>query len=310
MAKNPKKNIAASVRTRLLTLSRESGEDFQRVLTRFALVRFISRLSKSRHSSEFIVKGAMLFTAWMPSEMAHRATRDLDLLGRGTPDRERLKSAFQEICQAPVEDDGLCFDPDTVKTSEIRPHEKYKGIRVTLLGHLQNAAISMQIDVGFGDGVSPCPVLTTFPSLLSFAGPTMMAYQRETSIAEKFQAMIILGVANSRMKDFLDITILARTFCFEADALWQAIVSTFGRRETPIPTELPLALQAGFSDKSKQTQWAGFLKKNELGDRWGDLQFVDAISEVRSFLWTLREKAEEGTPRGQWRPGDGWTFSR
>lgn len=250
----------------------------------------------------------MLFTAWLPAAMAHRPTRDLDLLGHGSPNEKRLETIFREVCKASVADDGISFDPDTVKVTSIIPQEKYQGIRAELFGEVASAKIKVQVDVGLGGAVSPAPILMTFPTLLSFESPIMKGYRRETSIAEKFQAMVDLGITNGRMKDFFDIALLARNFEFEAEDLWRAIAQTFARRKTPIPKEVPLALTPEFSDKSNQKQWGFFVRRSLGGSHQSSLTLPDAVTEIRVFLWPLCQKAEQAPRQGQWQPGGPWRF--
>lgn len=207
------KNVAHSVRDRLHKLAKERGEEFNFVLVRYALERLLYRVSKSAHGGEFILKGAMLFTIW--SKHPHRATKDLDLLGSGSPDLERLAGVFRDVCVASVEDDGVSFEPRSVEARRIKEDAEYEGVRVTLVGKLGSAQLAVQIDVGFGDSVVPPPTTVEFPTLLPFPGPVIRAYAKETVVAEKVHAMVDLGMANTRMKDFFDLWFLSREFEFE-----------------------------------------------------------------------------------------------
>jgi hypothetical protein len=201
------KDVAASVRQRLLNRSRERGEDFQLTLIYFALERLMYRLSRSAYRDRFILKGAMLFSVW--SETPHRATRDLDLLRRGDHEMSVLIHEFQEICRTPIEDDGMAFLPESISGEKIREGDEYQGIRLTFEARLGVARIPIQVDIGFGDAVLPKPEPLDYPTLLDFPAPRLLAYPRETVIAEKFQSMVELGIANSRMKDFFDLWFLA-----------------------------------------------------------------------------------------------------
>jgi predicted nucleotidyltransferase component of viral defense system len=264
-----------------MNLSRQRGEDFQLVLTRYGLERLLYRLTQSLHAKQFILKGAALFQIW--TGHAHRSTRDLDLLGRGEPSTARLKQIFQEVCSLKVVDDGLTFPADAVRAGQIKEDDEYQGIRLRIDARMGSARIPLQIDIGFGDAVTPGPQEVTYPTLLEFPAPTLEAYPRETVIAEKFQAMVQLGMANSRMKDFYDVWILARIFEFDGPRLCAAIRATFARRQTALPATVPLALTRGFSDDPvKSTQWIAFLKKGKLVDRPPPLGEVVLLLE--SFL--------------------------
>ena len=213
----PPKNLAHSVRDRLLKLAKARGEEFNFVLVRYALERLLYRLSKSPHDGKFILKGAMLFTIW--SKHPHRATKDLDLLGAGAPDLDRLAQVFRDVCAASVEDDGVVFEPRSVEARRIKEEAEYEGVRITLDGKLGSAQLAVQVDVGFGDSVVPPPRTIEFPTLLPFPGPVIRAYSRETVVAEKLHAMVDLGMANTRMKDFFDLWFLCREFEFNGAQL-------------------------------------------------------------------------------------------
>jgi hypothetical protein len=213
-------NLAASVRQRLLNLARTQKEDFQLVLTRYALERLLYRLGRSEHAGIFILKGAMLFQIW--SNQRHRPTRDLDLLGRGESSIERFEQIFRDICQATVEDDALVFMADSVRGERIKEDQEYEGLRIRFEARLEHARISLQIDIGFGDAVRPAATKIEYPTLLDFPAPTVLAYRQPTVVAEKFQAMVALGIANSRMKDFYDLWVLARDFEFDGSTLCEA----------------------------------------------------------------------------------------
>jgi predicted nucleotidyltransferase component of viral defense system len=201
-------NLAASVRARLERISRESGEDFQLVVTQYAIERTLFRLSKSSVADRFVLKGAQLFAHWMGR--THRPTRDLDLLGTGDPSPEAIAQIFQDICAMQIDPDGLRFDPHTVRVSEIRGNQEYPGQRVQFIVTLARMRIELQVDIGFGDVVTPAPQEIQFPVLLNYPAPVLRAYPQETVIAEKLQAMVVLGVANSRMKDFFDVWTMAQ----------------------------------------------------------------------------------------------------
>ena len=261
MSVDQPRNLAASVRQRLLNIAKREGEVFDLVLTRYALERFLYRLGHSQYHSQFLLKGAMLFAVW--GGEPHRPTRDIDLLGFGPSELPLLEKIFRNICQENVEPDGVEFLPDTLRAIEIREDQEYQGVRVQFEARLENAMIPIQVDIGFGDAVTPAPENITYPTVLDFAAPKLRAYPVYTVVAEKFQAMVWLGIANTRMKDFYDIWIIMQKFSFNGQLLAQAIEATFVRRNTLLPASAPLALSKVFSsDAVKQTQWKAFLRKN------------------------------------------------
>ena len=252
MTKDQPRNLAASVRSRLLTLAKSGGEDFTFVLTRYGLERLLYRLGRSSYAGDFVLKGAMLFRLW--SGNPHRSTKDLDLLGFGSPDLNRLVRVFREVVAIPAPD-GIEFLPETVKAVPIREDAIYDGIRVTLEARLEAARMHLQVDVGFGDAVVPAPRETSYPTMLDVPAPVLRAYPREAVVAEKLHAMVDLGLANSRMKDFFDLWFLATNFSFDGATLGESIRSSFARRETAIPREPPVALTSEFAgDRQKQIQ--------------------------------------------------------
>lgn len=290
-------NLPASVRQRLLNIAKRDGEAFDLVLTRYALERLLYRLGQSQYHGQFLLKGAMLFAMW--GGESHRPTRDVDLLGFGSSELTQVVKIFQHICQVPVEPDGLEFLPDSMRAIEIREDQEYQGVRVSFEARLGNAVIPIQIDIGYGDAVTPAPEDIIYPTVLDFAAPKLRAYPTYTVVAEKFQAMVWLGIANSRMKDFYDIWIIMRKFPFEGHILSGAIEATFARRNTPLPTEAPLALTQAFAnDAAKQTQWKAFLRKNALPV--DDLTFPDIITALHDFLMppTLAAVKDANWPAG------------
>jgi hypothetical protein len=298
------KNMAASVKARLTDLGRRQGEDFQLVLTRYAIERLLYRLTNTPYAGEFVLKGAMLFRLWADSP--HRPTRDLDLLGRGDPSVERLAVVFRDVCGAAVEDDGLVFDPATVTAGRIREDQEYEGVRVGCIAPLGQARIDLQVDVGFGDAVTPAPVTVRYPGLLDLPTPELAAYPRETVVAEKFQAMVALGMGNSRMKDFFDVWVLARSFAFAGPVLADAVRATFARRKTPVPAAPPLALTAEFgTDARKVTQWRAFLKKGKLDA--GGAELSEVCDSLAGFLVPLASSVAGGGAFDRtWAAGGPW----
>lgn len=256
-------NVAASVRARLLNVAKIQGVDFNQVLVRFALERILYRLTQSQHADRFLLKGALLFTLWY--DMPHRATRDADLLGFGASDLTSVAETFRDIAAVAV-DDGIAFDPASVTVEEIRKEAGYGGVRVIIAGELAKARCKTQIDVGFGDAVTPAPVDSVYPVLLEdIPAPRLRAYPTYTVIAEKLHAIALLGMTNSRLKDYFDLSVLLERETLDTDLLAQAIKATFERRGMSVPDVVPVGLTDEFAhDSSRQSLWLAFLKKNEL----------------------------------------------
>ena len=306
MTKGPTKNLAASVQARLLARSRAEREDFQLVLVRYAGERLLYRLSRSAHAARFVLKGATLFTLWRGNP--HRATRDLDLLGFGSPTPEALRGVMLDVLGTTVEDDGLAFDLASLVVGTIREDQQYGGVRATLTARLGAAQIRLQVDVGFGDAVTPAAEMTTLPTLLELPAPRLRVYPRETVVAEKVEAMCQLGLANSRMKDFYDLVILSQMFELDGALLVRAVRATFASRGTPLPRETPVALtQAFHDDPEKQRQWAAFMKKAS-GEDLGALPAVIAL--VHEFVGPVLEVASSDGALGTWAAGGPWTGPR
>jgi predicted nucleotidyltransferase component of viral defense system len=309
MTKDERSNVAASIRQRLLKIIHETGDDANLVWTRYATERLLFRLSVSPHAENFILKGAMLFMAWTGE--AHRPTVDMDFLSYGENSSERLAGVFREVCRAEVAVDGLEFDPDTVKAAPIREEGKYQGQRVKLMAFLGKARIPIQVDVGFGDVVTPKPRIIIYPTLLDLPAPRIRTCPRETVVAEKLQAMVVLGIANSRMKDFYDLYVLAENFDFDGAVLTRAIQATFRRRSTEIPHETPFALTEEFGrDAAKSVQWKGFVRKSGLEQ--GVPEFLDVLSHLREFLLPVLNAASGASPVPKnWSAGGSyWVFAK
>jgi len=254
---------AISVHDRLLNRAHLTGEDFNLLLTRYSLERFLYRISISEYKGQFLLKGALLFDLWFDSP--HRPTRDMDLLGFGSSDVATMAGSMQAICSI-ESDDGLIFLGDSLKAHEIREDAKYGGIRIELLGMLGNARCPVQIDIGFGDAVTPEAIEVLFPTILKDnPAPVLRAYPKETVIAEKLDAVVSLGMANSRMKDYFDLYILFRETKLDAQIVSTAIMRTFKRRGTAIPGELPIGLSGEFAENAQKIlQWRAFLQKNGI----------------------------------------------
>lgn len=271
--------LAASIHARLLNRAKARAEDFNLILTRYALERFLYRLSLVPAREAYWLKGAMLFDLWF--DVPHRPTRDADFLGFGPMDIEALAGTIREICAVAV-DDGMAFDPASITIEEIREDARYGGLRVRLLGRLGNARCTVQLDVGYGDAVTPGPEEAVYPTLLDdLPPPRLRVYPRAAVVAEKLEAIVSLGMANSRMKDFFDLRALAHEGVLDARLLGDAIAATFQRRGTDIPLEVPLGLSDEFArDAAKRAQWKAFLGKNRLDAP----TLGEVIEEVRRFV--------------------------
>jgi predicted nucleotidyltransferase component of viral defense system len=271
---------AASIHARLLARAKERGDDFNLILTRFAIERFLYRLSLTTARDAFWLKGALLFDLWF--DVPHRPTRDADFLRVGYADPEALAKEIRETCQVTVDDDGMTYDPDSITIEETRENARYGGMRVRLLGNLGKARIPVQLDVGFGDAVTPGPEEAVYPTLLDdLPPPRLRVYPREAFLAEKLEAIVSLGMANSRMKDYFDLRALVREGEFDMLVAAEAIAATFDRRKTKLPDDTPLGLSEEFAyDQGKRTQWSAFLNRNRLEAP----PLNEIISEIRQAL--------------------------
>lgn len=299
------RNIAASVRARLLNKARAEKLDFNLLLTRYALERMLYRLSISQQRGQFVLKGALLFDLWF--DVPHRPTHDADLLGFGSAEIPHLENLFREIGQIVV-GDGIEFQADTVKATEIRKEANYAGVRVTLQGLLDNARCPVQIDIGFGDAITPGPEDAQYPVILGeMPRPQLRVYPRYTVVAEKLEAMTSLGILNSRMKDFFDLWILSRHSDFDGAVLATAIRATFERRGTGNPSGVPLGLTDEFAlDAHKTRQWQAFQRKNTLEP----MPLTTVIAALREFLLPVLAALAAGDAFDRrWRMGAGWDAS-
>lgn len=304
MTKRGTTNISASVHQRLLNLARTSGRPFNELLVYYGIERFLYRLSVSRYADRFILKGALTLLVWQTP--VTRPTRDIDLLGRTRNNLEAIRAMFADVCQQPVDDDGLAFDATSVTTERIAEDADYEGVRANFQGRLGNARIAMQIDIGFSDVITPAPVPVVYPVMLEQPAPHLMAYNRETAIAEKLEAMVSLGELNSRMKDFFDVWLLARSYDFDGAVLVRAIAGTFERRQTPVD-----AAPVCFSDTlakslTKAAQWTAFVRNARLtGVPTG---FADVVATVAGFTGPVLEALATGREfRDIWRHPGPWT---
>jgi len=298
-----KTNVAASIRARLLNLARERQQNFDLVLTRFCLERLLYRISISNHKNRFLLKGAMLFDLWF--DIPHRPTRDVDFLGLGSSETSDIANTFREVCSITVTD-GVVFEPDSVKTLEIRNEANYPGVRVTLLAIVDGARCHIQADIGFGDAVSPGPEEATYPVILNdLQAPELLVYPHYSVVAEKLEALSTLGVANSRMKDYFDLWVMARRTAFDGETLKQSILATFKHRQSSLPREIPVGLTEAFShDDQKQTQWNAFLTKNNLET----LPLEEVVGFIAGFLIPVSQAACNDAPLTlHWPEGGPWT---
>jgi predicted nucleotidyltransferase component of viral defense system len=300
--------LAQSVQARLVGHAKKIGVDPNLILARYASERLLYRLSRSRYAERFILKGALLLLVWFGETI--RPTRDVDLLGFGDISEEALRAAFAEICGIEVEPDGMTFDASSIRVDAIRPEDDYGGQRVTLFGHLGPAHLRVQVDVGIGDAVSPEPEWLEYPSLLDLPRPRLRAYRPETAISEKVHAMVVLGAKNSRMRDFFDVHVLATRESFDGDVFVHALRATFQRRNTVIPTELPVALTPAFADvEGKRAQWSAFLSRIRppvVGEELGDV-----IAMIAKFVGpALAAAAGDQRYPYRWCSGGPWTLSR
>jgi Nucleotidyl transferase AbiEii toxin, Type IV TA system len=288
--KKPLKDMAASVRQQLQNVAKKTNRPFQEVLEYFAMERFLYRLVSSKHANQFVLKGALMFQVWHAP--ATRPTRDIDLLGRMDNNVTAVVPVFTEVCNQPVEPDGLIFHADSVVGQAIKEDADYAGVRVTFLATLQNSRIAMQIDIGFGDVQTPAAVATVYPTILDLPAPQLNGYSRETVVAEKFEAMVKLGFVNGRMKDFYDLWLLSQQFDFDGSVRSKAITRTFAHRKTQI-LAAPTALTPVFGDDAqKQTQWRAFLRKTRLTDAPAALP--DVIAILASFLLPMAQAIIDG----------------
>ena len=285
------KDIGASVRAKLLNIARQRGQPLDVILRTFVLERLLFRLSNSRFSGRFVLKGAMLLGTWLPG--LQRTTQDLDLLGYGSGAPEEIARIFREVVDIECAD-GVEFDAAGIRVEHIREAQEYEGLRLRTVAMLSGARIPVVVDIGFGDAVAPEPEDMEYPVLLNFPAPKIRAYARETVIAEKFQAMVVLGRANSRMKDFYDIWMLSRTCDLRRERLAQAISATFERRGTEIPARRPDALTEEFAlDPTKVAQWRSFAEN--LAAAPPELSSI--VEDLADFLMLAVREAAKNNDR-------------
>ncbi len=282
-----KRNYPSSVRARLLKQTYSTGENFQWLLIRYVIERFLYRLSKSEYKDRFILKGGTLFTLWLGK--THRATKDLDLLGYGTFNIVKMISIFKEIAGYVCIKDGVFFDIKNIIGKPIRQDARYQGIRLILPGNLAGARFRLQVDIGMGDATVPKPSIIEMNSILDLPTPHVFAYRPETVVAEKLEALIALGLATSRMKDLYDLRFMRDIFDYD-NTLIKAVKATFSRRNTSIPTNLPIGLSDAFAiNKIKLIQWQAFLKKSGVEH---NLTLFEVITNLREWLWPVLKNSK------------------
>lgn len=304
MTTKPLKDPGASIRARLLNHAQAHGNNFQRVLTRYAIERLLFRLSRTDASERYVLKGAMLFITW--PEHVFRPTSDLDLLGHGDPSPNAIADVFTRICQTDVPEDGIIFEPATLRVDPAREIDGYQGVRLSMRASLASAVIPVMVDIGFGDYVHPAPTRQRFPSLLpDMQAPNVLMYPPETVVAEKFEAMLRFGEGNGRVKDFHDIWVAARTFPFELSQLVEAVGGTLRRRDTALPTSLPVGLTDAFAAiVDERGFWTSFLRRTPPTMTPPD--FPELLAELRRFLGpVIAALPMPEAAKGQWEPSGG-----
>ncbi len=265
--------------------------------------RFLYRLAKSPFSDRFVLKGALLLTAWRAP--LSRPTMDIDLAGRTGNELEHIAELVSTVCEVPVEPDGIDFNRRSIEVSRIKEDADYEGVRIRFHATLAKARIPMQIDIGFGDVIVPAPTEVEYPTLLEFPAPVLLAYPKETVIAEKLEALTKLGLLNSRMKDYYDLALLSRMYPFEEERLAKAIVATFRHRGTTIEAE-PIGLTEAYADDpARVVQWRAFVHRSRFREASGDLARL--VTEIRQFALPVLSTVVAGKSFiASWKPGGPW----
>lgn len=297
------KDIAASVRQRLLKKARADNIQFDELLRYYVIERFLYRLSKSRYSEKFILKGALMLAIW--ESPATRPTSDIDVLGQTENNIEGLETVFREVCDQPVKPDGLVFDAEAVSGEIITEQVAYPGVRIGMIGRLGQARATFHIDVGFGDFVIPTPVQTEYPVILDMPPPRLLTYSKESSIAEKAETMVRFGLVNSRMKDFYDMWLLSRTTSFEGDVFSKALSGTFETRGTSLPDDISDFMSSVAAEVGKQSQWRSFLDRSKLTNTHA--MFSEIVDDLNTFLEPpLRAILRGSLFNSSWEKGGPW----
>ena len=308
MSRAEKRDLPRSIFHRLLNKAKENGDDFNLLLSRYGMERLLFRLSVSPYAERFILKGASLFLVW--KGRGYRVTRDVDLLGSGNPEPSVLFEIFRSVCETECPEDGMEYPTDCVRAVEIREGREYTGVRITMTGLLHHARIPLQLDVGFGDVITPAAETVEYPVILDGPAPRLRAYPKYTLLAEKLEAMVGLGFANSRMKDFFDMWVLSTLFGFDGEVLSRAVANTFHRRRTSLPEALPFAFTASFyDDQQKKAQWKAFVRKTKPDVVVESLSSV--VSDLLPFIMPVLESLRSEIPfQKNWLPGKGWIDSK
>lgn len=295
---------AESIRQRLRNRFRARGEDVTLGLQRYAVERFLYRLGQSRHRERFVLKGATLFAIW---GRAYRPTRDIDFTGYGSSNQNDVIRDFREICNTPDPADQLVFDTNSIMAEPIRDGSEYEGLRIRLRAKLGESDIAVQIDVGFGNAIVPGPEETEVRTILGDPPPRILAYPRESVVAEKLNAMVTLGERNSRYKDFYDLHAMASTFSFDKDTLVRAVRATFERRATPVTGALPAPITAPFfANAERLAQWRAYVTRNSLTGAPTDFQVVgELLARFLQPVWA--QLLVSGSATGNWPPGGPWS---
>jgi predicted nucleotidyltransferase component of viral defense system len=296
------RDIGASVRQRLLNQSRAHARPFQELLQYFAMERFLYRLATSSVSDRFVLKGALLLTAWQAP--LSRPTMDIDLAGRTSNELNHISELVRSVCTVITEPDGIEFDPASIEAARIKEGAEYEGVRIRFNATLARARIPMQIDIGFGDVIVPAPTQVVYPTLLEFPAPVLLAYRKETVVAEKLEALTKLGLLNSRMKDYYDLALLSRLYSFSGAVLVEAVIATFRHRETRIEAEPVGLTETYYSDPARSLQWRAFVRRSRFTEKPDDLKQL--VSEVRRFAIPLLAAAANGNPLSDWHAGGPW----
>ncbi|MFH1314026.1 MAG: nucleotidyl transferase AbiEii/AbiGii toxin family protein [Candidatus Eisenbacteria bacterium] len=303
MKKRQVKDMAASVHQRLLNKSRQTGHPFNELLQYYAMERFLYRLSKSGYGNRFILKGALMLTVWKGP--MSRPTRDMDFLGKIGNDIGGIAEAVRDVCSTEVEPDGIEFNPDTIEAERVTEDADYEGVRVRFQGHLGSARTSMQLDVAFGDVVVPGTKIIEYPTIIEMPPPVLTGYSMESTIAEKFEAMVKLGIINSRMKDFFDIWLLSQLFEFSGETLASAMATTFEIRNTDISNYSSVFSADFMADQSNATQWQAFLRRTAI--ELAPSQFSTVVEQISVFLSPPAEAVARGTTfRKSWKARGPW----
>jgi predicted nucleotidyltransferase component of viral defense system len=298
-----KRDVGASIRQRLLNQARAKNRPFQELLQYFAMERFLYRLAESQFADRFILKGALLLAAWrLPFP---RPTMDIDLAGRTSNELDHIVELVGRVCEHPVESDGIDFSRSSIQVSRIKEEADYHGVRVQFHGTLAKARIPMQLDIGFGDIITPGPMEIAFPTLLDFPPPILRGYPKETVIAEKLEALTTLGLLNSRIKDYYDLALLSRVYPFDGHDLADAVIATFHHRGTPIDAE-PIGLtEAYYLEPARTVQWRAFVRRSRFEEESGDL--AGLVTDIRLFAMPLLSAlAAKRDFQSRWDAGGPW----